>query len=668
LKPLDWARSRRAGVALATATAGSLLLIGVAAAPASSSTSPSGKVAVPQGIGAAVLKPLSVFGPTPPNTPEQVSFVLKARGLRQLEASVDAGMPRGYLSVGQFAHLFGQPLGNVLALEKYLNSFGIKTRAYRDGLDVASHGTAGEYDKALSVKQNNYSLPATKASDGQPGRAAMTIHGTTDSALLPRRLAAFVLSILGITNYPSFATNLQHAAKPATGVTLKESATFKGTMTPTNFAKRYNLDPLYAEGATGAGETIGIVTLASLNPENPEYFWKNIMHISTKPDRIRLVNIDGGAGPVSLAAGSDETTLDVEQSGGVAPDANIRVYQAPNSDPGFLDAFFAAASQNIADTVSTSWGESETSLDAGISSDQESPAYYQATDEAFLELAAQGQSMFDAAGDSGAYDASGDIGTTNLSVDNPADSPYATAGGGTTLGGKIDAVLSPTLTVRATIKAQRAWGWDWLWPLWKAFGAKNEATFAEENVGGGGGGYALNEPEPPYQRLVFSANQFSAVEYLTPTDYQDIDGLQLPTEWNFTAKPSVTTGYGTGRVVPDVSVDADPFTGYYIYDTQYPSEDMPALDPGWGGTSFVGPQLNGSTAVIDSLLGHRVGFWNPAIYRFAASGNSPFTPLDTTGRSNDNLYYTGTRGHIYNVGTGLGYPNLAELASDFARQ
>jgi kumamolisin len=667
LKPLDWARSRRVGVALAMATAGSLVLIGAAAVPASSSTNPNGKVVVPQGIGPAVLKPLKVFGKTPAKTKERVSFVLKARNLAALEASVLAGMPHGYLSVGQFAHVFGQPQRNVSLLEQYLASYGIKSHAYGDDLDVSTHGTAGEYDKALSVTQDNYRLPAAPASHGQPGRAAMTIHGTTGNTLLPRRLAAFVLSILGIDNYPSFATNLMHAAKPAKGVSLKESTTFKGTMTPTNFAKMYNLDPLYAEGATGAGETIGIVTLASLNPENPEYFWHKIMHIATKPGRIRLVNVDGGAGKVSLNAGSDETTLDVEQSGGVAPDANIRVYQAPNTDPGFLDAFFEAASQNVADTVSTSWGESETALDAEISADQESPAYYQATDEAFLELAAQGQSMFDAAGDSGAYDASGDIGTTNLSVDNPADSPFATAGGGTTLGGKIDAVLSPTLTVRATIKAQRAWGWDWLWKLWKAFGAPSEASFAEANVGGGGGGFAVNEPEPPYQRLVYSANQFSAVEYLTPTGYEDIDGLNLPTEWNFTAKPSVTTGYGTGRAVPDVSVDADPFTGYYIYDTQYPSEDMPALDPGWGGTSFVGPQLNGSTAVIDSLLGHRVGFWNPAIYRFAASGNSPFTPLDQTGRSNDNLYYSGTSGHIYNVGTGLGYPNLAELASDFAR-
>jgi len=50
----------------------------------------------------------------------------------------------------------------------------------------------------------------------------------------------------------------------------------------------------------------------------------------------------------------------------------------------------------------------------------------------------------------------------------------------------------------------------------------------------------------------------------------------------------------------------------------------------FGGTSFVAPQLNGATAVMDSALGHRIGFWNPMIYGFANSAHSPFTPLNST--------------------------------------
>ena len=124
----------------------------------------------------------------------------------------------------------------------------------------------------------------------------------------------------------------------------------------------------------------------------------------------------------------------------------------------------------------------------------------------------------------------------------------------------------------------------------------------------------------------------------------------------------MSSGTGTGRATPDLVADADPFTGYLLYDPL----STPALQGGWGGTSFVAPQLNGATALIDEYVGHRVGLWNPSIYAFAQSGSSPFTPLGTSGTSNDNLYYTGTSGQVFNVGTGLGYPDLAQLAYDFA--
>jgi hypothetical protein len=51
--------------------------------------------------------------------------------------------------------------------------------------------------------------------------------------------------------------------------------------------------------------------------------------------------------------------------------------------------------------------------------------------------------------------------------------------------------------------------------------------------------------------------------------------------------------------------DADPETGYLVY-----GASVGGLNE-YGGTSFVAPQLNRSTAVIVSYLGHRVRFWNP---------------------------------------------------------
>jgi kumamolisin len=114
----------------------------------------------------------------------------------------------------------------------------------------------------------------------------------------------------------------------------------------------------------------------------------------------------------------------------------------------------------------------------------------------------------------------------------------------------------------------------------------------------------------------------------------------------------------------DIAADADPYTGYLEYLSGFPKING-TLEPGWGGTSFVAPQLNGPAAVIDSYLHHRVGFWNPAIYKFAAGPNSPFTPLDSASVNNDKLYYTGTAGQIYNPRLRTRRAGLAELAADF---
>ena len=150
------------------------------------------------------------------------------------------------------------------------------------------------------------------------------------------------------------------------------------------------------------------------------------------------------------------------------------------------------------------------------------------------------------------------------------------------------------------------------------------------------------------------------MNWLNSIDYQNVDGVNEPTAFSINANPPTVTGNGSGRVIPDVSTDADPESGYLEYSPSFADSDGPGpvLEGGWGGTSFVSPQLAGSAAVIDSSLGRRTGLWNPAMYRAATANHSPFTPLDTSGTSNDNIYYTGTPGTEYNPGAGLGTPNL----------
>jgi kumamolisin len=653
-------------------TAGILLGVGAVVAPlagaagaAASSPGPNTPTQVLAGINAAALPGATVFGNTPASTQVTVSFVLKEQNIGSLEDQTETGFqPSRFLSVSQFAAKYGQPASNINALTSYLAGFGITTSVYSDDVNVVASGTAGEFDKALTITEENVQVPQEKGYGGLGPIRAQNVYSPKQAPLLPYRLASFVTAILGLSNYGPFVSDIAKPSsysKPQQGSSDACVAEFglpNGCHLPSDFAKMYNLDPLYAKGANGSGQTLGIVTLAAVDPGAPQHFWADISD-TNRTGSFNVDSIDGGAPGPSGAAGSDETDLDIEQSGALAPGANVISYQAPNTDYGFSDGFFTAASQNVASTVSTSWGESETVVEWAVLSGEESSGLQAATDEAFLEMAAQGQSMFIASGDEGAYAAARDLGTTNLSVQTPSDSPYATAAGGSTLPW-TGTFTGPDGSATVSVPAQRIWGWDYLWaPIAQVTGTP-EATIAEANVEGSTGGFSSFEPTPFYQQFVSGTHNFHAVQYLTPTDYTQVaPGLTEPIAWTFNPTPSVSAGFGNGRAVPDVSTDADPETGYLVY-----GASVGGLNE-YGGTSFVAPQLNGATAVIDSSLGHRVGFWNPAVYHAVASGFNAFTQLNATGTSNDNVLYTGNPGQPYNAGVGLGLPDLANLAGDF---
>jgi kumamolisin len=635
------------------------------AAQASSAPGPNTSEQIPTGMLASALPGSSPFGSTPPSTPEQVSFILNERNRAQLEAAVTGGLT-SFDSVSQFTSKYGASSAVVSALTSYLASFGITTSVYPGNVDVSASGTAGEFDAALSIQTENYHVPAQHGGGGYQV-PAQTVYSTTGSPHLPYRLSQYVLAILGLTNYAPFASHAVHVSSNLTVQASSGTGDQPTDYLPSDFAARYGLSPLYKK-ANGAGETIGIVTLAAVDPGAPQYFWQNIANVPATGRTVTVDNVDGGPGAPSDAAGTGETDIDVEQSGGLAPGANVIVYQAPNTDPGFIDAFFTAASSNTADTLSTSWGEAETVITIEAALGQETVAYEAAFNEAFLELADQGQSVFDAAGDAGAYDDSDELGTTNLAIDTPADSPYATAGGGTTTPWS-GPLTGPDGTVNVTVPQQRAWAWDYLWQPIATITGMSYADTAVSTAVGGGGGYSVVEAKPSYQALVSGTSDYHAVQYLTPTDFQPVatgSFLNEPTEWNVTSTPPLLFGQSGGRAVPDLSADADPYSGYLLYEPSAVAVGKPALQPGWGGTSFVAPQLNGSTAVIDSYLGHRIGLWNPSLYQLAAGHASPVTPLNQAGTGNDNLYYTGNPGQLYNPATGLGVPNLAVYAGDLA--
>ena len=282
-------RKTRLSAAVVLGVAAVMTPLAALAGPASAATSapnPNTPEKVASGITASQLPGATVFGTTPADTPETVSFILQERNINILQANVINGVTN-YLSVSQFASTYGQTPANIAALTSYLAHFGIKTDVYADNVDVVATGTAGDFDSALSVTQNQYHVPALAGTGGLSGIPAQNVHGTAQSPLLPYRLSNFVLAILGLTNYGSYASHVgarEHELAQAAAGQLEllpgdlPACPTAATCRRTSRAN-YGLDGLYTKGATGSGQTLAIVTLAAVDPGAPQYFWSNIAHI-----------------------------------------------------------------------------------------------------------------------------------------------------------------------------------------------------------------------------------------------------------------------------------------------------------------------------------------------------------------------------------------------------
>ena len=670
---------------LATAVATAALLAGTVPALAATGTATN--------LDAGVVAGRVPLAKTAADTQMRISIVLRPQNFALLKARVGGGYYRqgNFLSVKAFTAMYGQPRWLIKAYVHYLHAHGLKTQVFADRLNIAVSGPAAAVNAAFNVALKDYRIH---------GSNPQIVHGTSQKARLPRALAARTLAVFGLASYhgqykPSLVrAHLQHRKSSGDGPPA-------GQLLPSDYLRLYHGKTLQTVSHKGAGQTIGIVTLASLNVPDAFNFW-HILGIKVSPNRITLRNIDGGSGAPSLGAGSDETALDVQQSGAIAPAANMIVYQAPNSDVGFNDAYFAAVSSNKADSFSTSWGDSETWFRASIATGVGAHNALDAQNVPLLEAGAQGQATFAASGDEGAYDASADVTSTNLDVDWPATSPYTTSAGGTTLSSKQypqNYGLPNGKTLSIVIPHERAWAWDYLWPSWKEWNAIDGTSITEdewafENSYGAGGGMSAYAPMPAYQKVFPGIDYYRAVHNMTPTAYTNIFPdfaplpFKLPSDWIFHFDPKVSTGTvrTTGRMVPDLSANADPATGYGIYSELYPD----AYGTYWqqfGGTSFTSPQFNGSSALIQAQAGGRVGLWNTSIYRFATGRHTPIAPLNTGGGlsigqtvkkvnsagttyvvpGNNNLYWAGRTGTRYNMATGLGIPNLTALGRAFAR-
>jgi kumamolisin len=598
--------------------------------------------------GAAASQPISV------TIALKLSDLAGAESLMQRLVTPGDAMYQNFLTPAQVEAQFGPNETDVARVITELSAAGLAVER-ATSTTLTATGKPATFEQVFHTSLHQFVMPATAKHPSFNFRAAKT------TPVVPANIASAVRGVIGLNTNPVFSPHLKFAPANLGGSpvirnpgTTSGVDTESGALTVKDFAILYDVNPLYAKGVTGKGRTLGIVTLANFTPSDVFAYWSSL-DLKVKANRLSVINIDGGPGAPSDASGSDETTLDVEQSGGIAPGAKVIVYQAPNTNQGFLDAFAHAVHDNKADSFSTSWGEWEffdSTAGGGQVTDVfsgETVSSLQALHEVLVVAALQGQTAFAAAGDCGAYDVFDEVASnfsTPLSVDNPASDSAIVAGGGTTLPGVQEFTLADGSTFSINVPTERVWGWDYLIPLCDALGLD---PFGNCGIfpAGGGGGVSVFFPLPPYQFGIFGTQ-------LSQPNQSLVDNSTSPPTIDF-ALPA----HFFGRNVPDVSFNADPDTGYSLFYTS--SSFGFQVETFGGGTSFVAPQLNGVTALLSQNAGHRLGLLNVELYNLARLGlTQGRQAVINTISTGDNWFYKARDG--YSPAVGLGTIDVFKLS------
>lgn len=546
-----------------------------------------------------------------------------------------------YLTPAQFNARFSPTAAQVAAVESWLRASGFRIAAVpSNNRYIEASGTIARIDQAFGttiglyrIKGHLYAAPeSTPSVPTKLSRDILAVTGLDDGAVLTRPTYTTTdwtqPTRLGgandgrpTVNTPCSSYYREHIVHMPTAYGTKQFPTNICAYTAAQLEGSYGLAGAIAAGHDGHGVTVAI-TDAYASPtilSDANAFSRHEGVAQFAPGQFTQVlpktfNLQNECGDWSL-----EETLDVEAVHSMAPGANIVYVGAKNCANGLgIVAVNDIVANHLASIATDSW------LDG---TENVPPSALEAEHAIWVQGAAEGIGFNFSSGDDG--DLLAVTGETQPSV--PASDPMVTAVGGTSLevgisdnylgetgwGNQRDPVAYDTDTLKAD---------GYALPLPGIFYA------------GAGGGTSHVFSEPSYQMGVVPSTL--ADEYGAPA-----------------------------RVVPDVSADADPYTGFEEVETV--GGVLSAFDI--GGTSLASPLFAGVEAVADQVRGTAIGFANPLLYSFA--GTSAFhdvTPtvspvaIAFTSTNPASICYDScliTQDHDTSLQTAAGYDNVTGIGS-----
>jgi subtilase family serine protease len=564
------------------------------------------------------------LGPEDPSKVIDVSIWLNLHNRGEMDALArdlyDRASPgyRHWLTRAQIAARFAPTANEAKTVEQFFESRNLRVVTVgENNFFVRARGTVGDVEQAFHVQLNNYSVgkKTIRANahdpyvEGAAGPLVRTVSGLdsgeyenplVENPLTPvaenanssgNRLVNFdAMTAKGVADPDFYSANCfdgtvtqqfstnndgQLPVGTYTGNLLNlQSMTSPGCgYTPSPIYTAYNLNGLYAEGFAGAGQTIVIVDWcgSSTIRDDANAFSKKFGLPLLNSSNFQIIYTP----TPSSCIGTDmvEINLDVEWAHAIAPGANIDLVVPPSATFQDVDeAEFYAVNSSLGNSLSGSYGSMESAT----------PASVLETENLISEIAAlSGISTNFSSGDDGDYSTRGSV-----TVNAPADSPWATGVGGVSL----------ALNSDNSIAWQSGWG-------------TYESLLAEYGI--------ISDPPAP-QGFYFGSGGGPSTCAVQDQNGNCLGGFP---------KPAFQKGVpGKFRQVPDIAWLADPVTGAVIA-ISIPGE-QPALQ--WqvvGGTSLACPMFSALWAIANQEAAAPLGQAAQYVYSLPQGAIADIVPV-----------------------------------------
>jgi len=516
-----------------------------------------------------------------------------------------------WLTADQFGQMYGPSPLDIEAVSDWLRSSGFTVNVvYPSDMVIDFSGTAGQVSAAFRTEIHRLTV------NGKDHIANMS-----DPAL-PEALAPVVAGIVSLHDFR--APKMKLPPRPKYGVVFE-------LVVPADLATIYDLKAAFDAGYTGEGQTIAVLEDSDLYNTADWTAFRKVFGLSTyTAGSISTINPAPPHGTSNCSdpganGDDDEATLDAEWSSAAAPNAAIQVVTCAGTAT--TDGFLIAA-ENIINAshppqiISLSYGFCEAITGVALN------ATYNST---YQQAAAEGVSVFVAAGDEGA--AACDHGYPNathgIGVDSSSSTPYNVAVGGTDFADASQGTINTYwgATDGSTFGSALSYIPEIPWN--DSCAGSILATYFGYSVGYGPSGFCGSTLSVESEDNTTAAGSGGPSGCATGVPAQN---LVVGGSCRGYPKPAWQTGVpgipNDGvRDLPDLALfAANGIWGhYYVFCLTDPENGgapcvgAPFNWAGAGGTSFASPIMAGIQALVNQKMGGAQGNPNAVYYKLAAS-------------------------------------------------